>query len=465
MRWHHRRRLERLDQLDALDSATAGSDGWWVPGNRAPREGNDLQVLIDGETSFAAMHEALIAAHSHVHIAGWHLAPEFRLRREVETPTLAELLKDLAERLDVRVLLWAGPPLPAFKPTRRMMKQVRSALTHDSQVHCVLDARERTLHCHHEKLVIIDDEIAFVGGIDLSNLDGDRWDHRSHPPRTATGWHDVTTRLKGPIVTDVAEHFRQRWQETATDILPEPIRQPPAGERTVQMWRTVPENTYRFASKGEFSILAGYLRALRRAEKFIYLENQFLWSTEIVDVLVKKLQQPPGEDFRILMVLPMRPSSGADTTRGQLGRLLQADSGRGRLLPVTVRSHDAQATGALYVHAKVAIIDDEWLTIGSANLNEHSLFNDTEVNIATVDPALARSTRLRLWAEHLERPESEIDGNATTVIDTIWTPLAQEQLARSNDNLGATARVTRLPAVSRRTERLLGPTRGLLVDG
>ena len=98
------------------------------------------------------------------------------------------------------------------------------------------------------------------------------------------------------------------------------------------------------------------------------------------------------------------------------------------------------------------------LPIGSANLNEHSLFNDTEVNIANQDPALARSTRLRLWAEHLERPEAEIDGDPATVIDTIWTPLAQEQLARSNDNQPSTARVTRLPAVSRRTERLVGPT-------
>ena len=87
-------------------------------------------------------------------------------------------------------------------------------------------------------------------------------------------------------------------------------------------------------------------------------------------------------------------------------------------------SHDSQATGSLYVHAKVGIIDDHWLTIESANLNERSLFNDTEVNIATLDPAPARRTRFRLWAEHLERPESDIDGDPTTVIDTIWTQVA-----------------------------------------
>ena len=65
------------------------------------------------------------------------------------------------------------------------------------------------------------------------------------------------------------------------------------------------------------------------------------------------------------------------------------------------------------MHAKVAIVDDRWLTVGSANLNEHSLFNDTEINIATCDPMLARHTRLALWAEHLDRTVEEIDHDPT----------------------------------------------------
>ena len=84
---------------------------------------------------------------------------------------------------------------------------------------------------------------------------------------------------------------------------------------------------------------------------------------------------------------------------------------------MTVHSHNPSSTEALYVHAKVAIVDDRWLTVGSANLNEHSLFNDTEINIATCDPMLARHTRPALWAEHLDRsrrstttrPQSSID--------------------------------------------------------
>ena len=462
VRRHHRRRLARLGYGEILQSS-AGHD-LWVPG-RAPRRGNAIDVLIDGEQALGAIADAIEGATSHVHIAGWHLTPEFRLRRTAGSPTVQELLGDVAERVDVRVLLWAGPPMPMFRPTRSMMKAARRQLTEGTNVRCALDARERTLHCHHEKIVIVDGEVAFVGGIDLSDLSADRWDRTQHEPRGSTGWHDVATRLRGPIVADVAEHFRSRWEEVTHEILAEAVPPAPAGEVEMQLLRTVPEKVYRFVPRGEFGILDGYLRALRSATDFIYLENQFLWSTEIAEILAEKLRRPPRPDFRIVLLLPARPSTGADTTRGQLGYLVDADGGAGRLLAATVNAHAGAHTDPLYVHAKVGIVDDRWLTIGSANLNEHSLFNDTEMNIVTLDPNLARTTRIRLWAEHLERPETDLDADPVTIIDSLWKPLAEEQLHRSLAGAAPTHRLTRLAAVSRRSERLLGPTRGLLVDG
>ena len=119
----------------------------------------------------------------------------------------------------------------------------------------------------------------------------------------------------------------------------------------------------------------------------------------------------------------------------------------------------------MYVHAKVAIVDDRWLTLGSANLNAHSFFNDTEVNLVTCDPALARLTRLRLWAAHLERNIDEIAGDPSTVIDEIWRPIAAEQRERRNRGEPITHKLVELPATSRRSERLLGPLQALLVDG
>ncbi len=110
----------------------------------------------------------------------------------------------------------------------------------------------------------------------------------------------------------------------------------------------------------------------------------------------------------------------------------------------------------MYVHAKVAVIDDRWLTVGSANLNEHSLFNDTEMNIVTDDAALARTVRERLWTEHLGMDCAGAD--PVDVVEEQWRPLLLERVA----GCGA---LRRLPSTSRRSARLLGPLKGLVVDG
>jgi phosphatidylserine/phosphatidylglycerophosphate/cardiolipin synthase-like enzyme len=321
------------------------------------------------------------------------------------------------------------------------------------------------MHCHHEKLVIVDDTTAFVGGVDFTALEGDRHDSADHPPNRPICWHDLMLRLSGPIVADVAEHFRQRWTEVASEDLPKPATPAPAGDTSAQFLRTVPDGTYSFAPDGEFTILDSYLRALRSARRLIYLENQFLWSPEIAEVLIDKLCDPPDDRFRVVLVLPRKPSNGADTTRGQLGRLLDADDGKDRLIATTLNTHDEDRSAPVYVHAKLGIVDDEWMTIGSANLNEHSLFNDTEVNIATDDRELIRATRLRLWSEHLQRPVTDLDTDPADLVDTLWRPIATEQADRESRGEPRTHRLTLLPGVSRRAGRLQGPLRGLLVDG
>jgi phosphatidylserine/phosphatidylglycerophosphate/cardiolipin synthase-like enzyme len=104
--------------------------------------------------------------------------------------------------------------------------------------------------------------------------------------------------------------------------------------------------------------------------------------------------------------IPAKPNSGAHDTAGQLAVLADANrgAGRSRMLACTLYAVGRDRSERIYVHAKVGIVDDRWLTVGSANLNEHSLFNETEMNVVTHDPTLARRTRLRLWSEHLERP-------------------------------------------------------------
>jgi phosphatidylserine/phosphatidylglycerophosphate/cardiolipin synthase-like enzyme len=110
-------------------------------------------------------------------------------------------------------------------------------------------------------------------------------------------------------------------------------------------------------------------------------------------------------------------------------------------------------------------VDDRWLTIGSANLNEHSLFNDTEMNVVTHDASVATATRLDLWSEHLQRPAAELDRDPADVIDELWRPLAGEQLERRRQDRPLTHKLVRLPHVSRRVNALRGPINSLLVDG
>jgi phosphatidylserine/phosphatidylglycerophosphate/cardiolipin synthase-like enzyme len=459
IRSHHRRRLRRIGWEHALDAPP----GTWAAGDPVPRPGSDLAPLVDGAAALPAIARAIEAARSHVHLAGWYFSPSFQLDERGES--LRELLAETAERVDVRLLSWAGAPLPLFHPDRKEVRETFEALAGGTRIRYALDARERPMHCHHEKLVIVDGELAFVGGIDLTTLAGDRYDTSRHPARGAFGWHDVTARLRGPAVADVAGHFELRWREVTGEALP--ATEPPseAGTHAVQVIRTVPERIYDALPRGDFRLLEAYLAALRSAERYVYLESQFLWSPEIVAVLEQKLREPPCDEFRVVVLLPAKPNNGREDTRGQLGVLIDADDGAGRFAACCLFQAGAWPPQPVYVHAKVGIVDDRWLTIGSANLNEHSLFNDTEMNVVAVDEGLASGLRKRLWAEHLECPESDVDAPVHEVVDERWLPLAEEQLDRLSNGRPPTRRLSRLPHVSRRARGLFGPVNGLLVDG
>jgi phosphatidylserine/phosphatidylglycerophosphate/cardiolipin synthase-like enzyme len=458
---HHANRLRRIGWENALDPPSGG----WASGVPASRPGNALEVLIDGAQALPLIASELESARSHVHLAGWHFSPRFALVRSEEEVVLRDLLARLAEHLDVRVLAWAGAPLPLFRPSRRDVKEMQAELVRGSRIECRLDSKERPLHCHHEKTIVIDDRVAFVGGIDLTDESGDRFDTSEHRLRGTVSWHDTCARIEGPAVADVADHFRMRWDEVANETLPPPARSDPAGDVELQIVRTIPEGVYESKPRGDFRIVESYLRALRSAEQFVYLENQFLWSPEVAATVANKLANPPSGDFRVLIILPAKPNTGADDTRGVLGELIAADAGAGRLLACALYARSGNRSSPVYVHAKLAIVDDRWLTLGSANLNEHSLFNDTELNLVTHDPRVVKEVRLRLWSEHLERPIDAVGGSPTEVIDSLWRPIGREQRARQERRSPLTHRLVELPGVSRRSSRLLGPLKGLLVDG
>jgi len=460
VRARHRRRLRAVGWEHALEG---GGEGWSTAGV-PPRAGNDLEVLIDGADALPAIAEDLARAESHVHLTGWYLSPHLQLTRGDDPVVLRNLLAELAERVDVRVLLWGGAPVRLFRPSRTDVRLVQEQLCAETKVQCEIDSCVGPLHCHHEKTIVVDDSVAFVGGIDLTLDAGDPYDTPRHVARGRIGWHDSAARIRGPAVADVAEHFRLRWKATTDVSLPSPEPRGPEGDVELQVVRTVRDGVFEELPRGDYSLFEAYTAALDSAERFVYLENQFLWSPEIVAILADKLRNPPSDGFRVVVLLPARANDGADVSCGQVAALIDADAGAARFLACTLYARAANLHDHVYVHSKIGIVDDRWLTVGSANLNSHSLFNDTEMNVVTLDPRVARETRLRLWSEHLESPVEAIDGDPTDVFERFWEPISEEQLDRLQRGEPLTHRLVKLPGVSRRHRRVLGPILGHIYD-
>jgi phosphatidylserine/phosphatidylglycerophosphate/cardiolipin synthase-like enzyme len=136
----------------------------WAAGDQPPRAGNGIEVLIDGAGYFPALEQAIRSARRSVLIAGWCITPGFALVRDEPPVLLRELLGEAVESVDVRVLLWAGAPVPVFAPRRGAVREGRDELVRGTRIKAALDSNERPMHCHHEKLVVIDDEVALSAG-------------------------------------------------------------------------------------------------------------------------------------------------------------------------------------------------------------------------------------------------------------------------------------------------------------
>jgi phosphatidylserine/phosphatidylglycerophosphate/cardiolipin synthase-like enzyme len=333
-------------------------------------------------------------------------------------------------------------------------------------VDCLLDDSSRAIthltQSLHQKCAVVDGRVAFVGGIDLTMQAGgdyDRWDTHRHPcssPVRASGrgaashpWHDVHCRLEGQIAADVQRNIVERWQDVAlrqhastwpTERAGDAAADAAVGSTrgtagtavpeagvSAQVLRTIPPATYAFAPAGIATIKQGYLAALAQARRFIYIENQYLWPeiflgldalrwgarSPDMDEILEALGAALARGVHLALTLPDHPNCGRRFTDGGVEHLREraaAAGAAGRLHVFTLGNSEADpvAPGALYyrpvyTHAKVAIVDDAWLTIGSANLNSRGMTSDAEINIAALDHETAEQLRIALWTEHLRR--------------------------------------------------------------
>ena len=303
----------------------------------------------------------------------------------------------------MRVLVWAGAPLPAFHPTREEVAAEVETLVRGTRIRCRPDPREHPFHCHHEKTIVIDDELAFVGGIDMTDGGGDRFDLSEHPRAAAAG-----LARRGLAPAGAGGRRRRRALRHALA----------RGDRRAARRRRPSAAGRREHGPGRPDGRRGHVRRAcpwrlphpRELPESASLRARARLPGEPVPVVARdrgrladKLRDPPSDSFRLVVVLPRRRTT-VRTTR--VGNWPAGRRRRRRGPPPRaprIRSRSGSRDDPLYVHAKVGIVDDRWLTVGWANLNAHSLLNDTEMNVVTDDAELARGTRERLWAEHLER--------------------------------------------------------------
>ena len=194
-------------------------------GEFPPRSGNSVEILIDGAQALPSMVDALRSAQSHVHLTGWYFSPDVRARaRQGDPLVLRNLLAELAERLDVRVLAWAGAPLPLFRPSRaRRLDDARPAdRAHEDPMRARCEGAADALPPREDDRRSTTASRSSAGSTSPRSR-ATASTRTTIRPASDVGWHDACARIEGPAVGDVAEHFRMRWHE----VTGETARRPP----------------------------------------------------------------------------------------------------------------------------------------------------------------------------------------------------------------------------------------------
>lgn len=398
-----------------------GSNAWRV------EHADRVAVIVDAEDYFRAARDAMLKARHQILLIGWDFDARIRLAEpSAEVPDAPERVGDfitwLAERnpeLQIYLLRWDVGALKTYLRPRTLTTTVRWML--HPRIHPRLDSRHPAGASHHQKIVVIDDCLAFCGGIDMTASRWDSREHRDDEPRRVNPdgrsympWHDATTALQGPIARALGELCRERWELSGG----KPIEGPPeAGpcwpdclkphfcEVPAAISRTQPQMP---ELEPVHEIEQLYLDLIAAAKRTIYAESQYFASRRIAEAISRRLDEPEGPE--IVIINPEAADGwleqlAMDTARARLAEALRKRDTHGRLRIY----HPFTAGGEpIYVHAKVLVIDDTVLRVGSSNFNNRSLRLDTEcdVTIECADPGDARCasiTAIRddLVAEHL----------------------------------------------------------------
>jgi len=397
-------------------------------------------VLVDGSDYFKAARQAILKARRSIFIIGWDIHGEADLLPTEEAPAdgaptrLRPLLSQVVRQrhdLHVHILLWDYPALYAFE--REVLPWLSWRWHTPSRVDICLDNNLPLGGCHHQKLLVIDDALAFVGGLDLTVR---RWDTSAHEPENNCRvdpagqpydpFHDMQMVVDGEAARALGELARARWREaTAVDLPAVAVDGDAWPDRLEPEFRDIPVGVAR-TIPGMFDvphvreIEALCVRAIKSARRLIYIENQYLTAEVIAAALIERLRQ--AGELEVLILNPHWPEGWVEARSMGMGRRRFMDSLRRGKFADRVRVLcpykivDGRES-PVFIHAKLMIVDDRLLCLGSANLNNRSMGFDTECNLgiearSDAERRAVVGVRDRLIAEHT-------GSDVKTVTDTL----------------------------------------------
>lgn len=400
-----------------------------------------VHVIVDAEAYFDLMQQAMLKAKQRILLIGWDFDTRIHLtrgrrwwqkasRRREYPSRLGDFILWLnrrSQQLQIRILKWGIGALEVAGRGSMMLDLLRWLPRKRIQLR--FDNAHPVGCCHHQKIVVIDDALAVCGGIDMTDR---RWDTRGHleddrrrkrPGGAHYGpWHDMTMMLEGPAAAAIGELARDRWQRAGHGELdaldpathsawPEEL---PAHFQNVEVGiaRTRAEHD---GQPGIKEIEELFRIQISRARKFIYAESQYFASRTVAEAICERLAAP--EPPEIVVINPETADGWVESTvmdpaRARLVQASRETDRHGRFHIFTPYSGETP----IYVHAKLLIVDDEILRIGSANFNNRSMGLDSEcdVFIDCARPAnrncseAIRALRHSLLAEHCGLDEAEV---------------------------------------------------------
>ena len=426
----------QAQEQDTRDSAgirlEPGSNCWCL------EQADRASLIVDSAAYFAAFAEACEAAQRQILILGWDFDRRERLHRDDEQRDLPDqigafLVELIRRRPQLKIYLLSWDFNMIYASERELLPALRLRMQAPPRFHFRLDGKHPKGASHHQKVVVVDDRIAFAGGIDLSRW---RWDTPEHAPddprRTDPNgkpyppFHDMMLLVEGPVAARLGELARTRWRRARgwkirpvsvpDDTSPWPASITPQIENVpVAIARTEPAYAGRTAVQ---EVQQLYLDAIAGAQRFIYIENQYFTAQSLADAVTERLREAHGPE--VILVLPKQTGGWLeqvtmDVLRSRIVKRMQ-EADRHNRLRIYYPHQPGLKDDCISVHAKLLIVDDRLLRVGSSNTSNRSMGLDTECDLAIAatgadDPQcdFIRAMRHELLCEHLDCSTAELE--------------------------------------------------------